>query len=269
MKLCRLTAYGIFDMAQTFPGMKRTNDRRVTHYEIEYYISATGKSIINGREYEIAPGNLLCGKPGQIRASIFGFRCYYLHLALSEDSPYRALLDASPDYYQIVDREVYGRLFESLIAHLLSEGYDEESDFVNARLLELFYYLKRDSANNRSCPTSFDKNRNRFIPKTVDFIRENYHKRLTLEDLARVAGYSPNYFHHVFTAVMGVTPQQYLLAERIRRAKILLAESEKPISEIAYECGFASQSHFSLRFRELTYCTPGEYRRRSNAHYRV
>jgi len=42
---------------------------------------------------------------------------------------------------------------------------------------------------------------------------------------------------------------------------VLLVQSDKTISEIAYECGFASQSHFSLRFKEVTFCTPGEYRR--------
>lgn len=269
MKLCKLSGYGVFDMGQSFPNMKRTGDRRVTHYEIEYYISATGKSIVNGREYEIAPGTVLCGKPGQIRASIFGFRCYYLHIDFDEGSPYAALLDGTPDYYQIVDGEEYGRIFETLIAHLVSEGYDEESDFVNARLLELFYFLGKDAANNRSCPVSFDKNRNRFIPKAVEYIRENYSRRLTLEEMARVAGYSPNYFHHVFTSVMGKTPQQYLLEERIRHAKLLLTQSEKTISEIAYECGFASQSHFSVRFKEVTYSTPGEYRQRRSGRYRV
>ena len=269
MRLCTLTGYGVFDMAQKYPGMRRTGEREVRHYEIEYYISGAGKSIVNGREYEISPGTVLCGKPGQLRASIFGFRCYYLHVDFPEDSPYAKLLSETPDFYQIVDSEAYGRVFETLIAHLLETGYDEESDFVNARLLELFYYLSRDSRNNRSCPVSFDKNRNRFIPKAVDFIRENYHRRLTLEEIASVAGYSPNYFHHVFSSVFGKTPQQFLLEERIRHAKLLLVGTEKTISEIAYECGFASQSHFSLRFKEATYCTPGEYRQRSNAHYRV
>lgn len=269
MKLCRLKGFGVFDMGVKYPGKKRTGDREVRHYEIEYYIAATGKSIVNGREFEIAPGTVLCGKPGQLRASIFGFRCYYLHLDFDEDSPYKAMLDRAPDYFQIIDGEAYGRVFESLIVHLLAEGYHEESDFVNARLLELFYYLDRDTKNNENCPTSFDKNRNRFIPKAVEFIRENYYKHLSLEDMARVAGYSPNYFHHVFTSVMGKTPQQYLLEERIRRAKILLVQSEKTISEIAYECGFASQSHFSLRFKQATYSTPGEYRQRSTERYRI
>lgn len=269
MKLCLLKGYGVFDMGVAYPNVKRTKDRTVQEYEIEYFISKAGKTIVNGREYEISPGTVLCAKPGQIRSSLFGFRCYYLHLSFSEDSPYKAILDRAPDFFQIIDGEAYGRIFESLIAHLLAEGYSEESDFVNARLLELFYYLERDTKNNLNCPSSFDKTRSRFIPVAVEFIKENYAKRLSLEDMARVAGYSPNYFHHIFSTVMGKTPQQYLLEERIRHAKILLVQSEKTISEIAYECGFASQSHFSMRFKEVVYCTPGEYRQRSIERYLI
>jgi len=269
MKLCLLKGYGVFDMGVAYPNVKRTKDRTVQEYEIEYFISKAGKTIVNGREYEISPGTVLCAKPGQIRSSLFGFRCYYLHLSFSEDSPYKAILDRAPDFFQIIDGEAYGRIFESLIAHLLAEGYSEESDFVNARLLELFYYLERDTKNNLNCPSSFDKNRSRFIPVAVEFIKENYAKRLSLEDMARVAGYSPNYFHHIFSTVMGKTPQQYLLEERIRHAKILLVQSEKTISEIAYECGFASQSHFSMRFKEVVYCPPGEYRQRSIERYLI
>ena len=52
-----------------------------------------GKAIINDRTPEIAPGTLLCAKPGQKRSSVFPFRCYFLHIRLSKDSPYRQLLE--------------------------------------------------------------------------------------------------------------------------------------------------------------------------------
>ena len=51
MKLCRLSGYGVFDMGVTYPGVKRTKNRTVQEYEIEYFISKMGKAIVNGREY--------------------------------------------------------------------------------------------------------------------------------------------------------------------------------------------------------------------------
>lgn len=262
MKLCNLIAYGVFNTNQHFPGKKQTPEREVPCFEIEYFFSTTGKAIVDGRAYELSPGTLLCAKPGQKRMSVLGFQCYFLHLYFDGDSPYKAMLEDTPEYFQIVDRDAYGSLFESLIGHLLSEGYDPESDFINARLLELFYYLRRDSESNRNCPEQFDKTRYRFIPQTVGFIRENYPHKITLREMADAVGYSPNYFHQVFTSVIGKTPQQFLLEERIRQSKILLAQSEKTLSEIAYECGFSSQSHFSMQFKKMTFSTPGQYRQR-------
>ncbi len=269
MKLAMLEEYGLFDTDTAFPGKKRSAERQIDCFEIEYFLSATGKALVNGRAYEISPGTVLCAKPGQTRSSILGFSCYYIHFKLPEDSPYRKMLESCPDYYQILDYDAYGHLFESLCNHLLSEGYHPESDFVNARLLELFYYLDRDRENNLNCSETFDKMQNRFLPKALRLIREEYAKPLTLKDLAAAVGYSPNHFHHVFCEVMKKTPRRYLLEERIKHAKLLLAQSEKSFSEIAYECGFSSQSHFCMQFKKITFCTPGEFRRRLKVSYRV
>lgn len=269
LKIGELIEYGVFDTAVAFPDKRRSADRLVESFELEYYISANGKSVVNGRAFELSAGTVLCGKPSQVRSSIFDFQCYYIHLVLPDNSPYQALLQSTPDYFQIIDSNAYGRLFESLIRHLLQDGYDPESDFFNARLLELFYYLRRDSQNNLNCPESFDKNRNRFIPQAIDYIRKNFAKHISLADLAQQAGYSPNHFHHVFTSVMGKTPQQYLTEARINHAKLLLVQTDNPLSEIAYECGFSSQSHFSLQFKKSTFSTPGQYRQRNIERYQA
>ena len=269
MKLCELQNYGVYDTTRARPGKKRSIVRTTEVFEIEFYISASGKSIINDRIYEITPGTLLCGKPGQKRSSIFPFRCYFLHIRLPEDSPYRKLLSETPDFYQIIDSQAYSTLFESLMEHLLREGYDPESDYINAKLLELFYYLKKDSQNNRNCLEQFDKNRYRFVPIILEFIQQNYQKSISLADMASLAGYSPNYFHNIFRRVMGITPQEYLMEQRLQRAKWLLIHTECALSEIAYECGFSSQSHLCSRFKRSVFCTPGEYRQQNMDRYRT
>ncbi|MBQ7335464.1 MAG: helix-turn-helix transcriptional regulator [Clostridia bacterium] len=269
MNICKLTHYGIFDTRRAFAGKKRTTGRVVPEYEIEFFTTATGKAVVNQQTYDIDAGALLCAKPGQVRMSVFDFRCFYLHIQFDGDSPYRTLLDSLPDFYRIIDRAVYGKLFEDLIRHLLSEGYHPESDYVNAKLLELFYYLRRDAQRNRNYLEHFQRRNqsNPAIPAAVEWIRKNYHRELTLAEMAGVTGYSPNYFHHIFTSVMGKTPQQYLLELRIRRAKYLLAQSEKSLSEIAYECGFSSQAYFTEQFKKFTYTTPGQYRKQSMEKY--
>ena len=261
MKLCELHNFGVYDTAIARPGKKRSIIRNTKLFEIEYYISANGKSIVDDHQYELAPG--------QKRSSIFPFRCYFLHIEFPEDSPYQTALMQSPDFYRIIDAQVYSSIFEALIDHLLREGYDPESDFINAKLLELFYHLQKDSRNNHKCLEHCDENRYQFIPKVLDYIHHNYQRPISLADMASLAGYSPNYFHNVFRKVMGITPQEYLMDQRLQRAKWLLVHTECALSEIAYECGFSSQSHLCSRFKRSVYCTPGEYRQRNMDRYRT
>ncbi len=271
-EICELVGYGVFDTKTAFVGKKRTGGRLVTEYEVEFFTSVTGKAIVDGRTYDIAPGTLLCAKPGEVRASIFDFQCCHIHFTLPKDSPYRELMDSVPTFYRIIDREAYGRLFEDLMHHLLGVGYSKDSDFVNAKLLELFYYLRKDAQRNRNYfehGKSGNKQSDAAIPRAVEFIRENYRKELSLADIAYVTGYSPNYFHHVFTEIMGKTPLQYLLQVRIRRARYLLAQSDKSLAQIAYECGFSSQAYFTEQFKKNTYSTPGQYRKRCMEQYRA
>lgn len=264
MEICSIDEYGVFDTRRAFPGWKRSSGRLVTKYELEFFTSDTGKTTVDGKTYDIAVGNVLCARPGQFRSSIFDFKCCYLHLSFSADSPYRALLDSVPNFYQIVDRDAYGRIFEELLHHLIGEGDDRDEDYVNAKLLELFFYLRKDAGCNRNylAHTQGHRQSNAAILAAIEFIKGHYQQELTLADIAYVTGYSPNYFHHVFTAVMGCTPVRYLLDVRIRHAKYLLAQSEKTLSQIAYECGFSSQAYFTEQFKKATYSTPGQYRRR-------
>ncbi len=263
MKLCRLTNFGIFDTRKSFPGKKKTPERLTPGFEVEFYTDCDGKAIVDGREYEISEGSLLCSKPEQRRSSILGFQCWYLHFQLPEDSPYAAPLNDLPDFYRIIDREIYGFLFESLIHHLLSEGYEEEDDYVNARLLELFYHLRSDAQRNRNYLSLGlrGSGQNPCIPRVLDFLHTHYGAPLTLSEIAAISGYSPNHFHRIFSHVMGNTPQEYLLSVRLEHAKQLLLQPEKSISEIAYECGFSSQSYFTEQFRKEARMTPGKYRK--------
>jgi AraC family transcriptional regulator len=61
---------------------------------------------------------------------------------------------------------------------------------------------------------------------------------------------------------MGIPPYKYVLQQRVERAKLLLRKSDKPLTEIAFECGFAHQSHLNRHFRKLTGITPKMYRDR-------
>ncbi|OYY68144.1 AraC family transcriptional regulator [Sphingomonas sp. 28-63-12] len=101
------------------------------------------------------------------------------------------------------------------------------------------------------------------IGRVRDFIRGNLAQRITLGDLAGVAGYSRYHFVRAFRDSTGQPPYAFLLDERVRVAQQLLQQTEAPIAEIAQQTGFGSHAHFSARFRDRTGLTPADYRRRS------
>ncbi len=261
MILGTLSEYGIFDSSVRFPGKAQTQFRKVTEFEIEYFISATGRAVIGDRYIRIRPGTLLIAKPGQIRRSILPFSCFYFHIALVPGSEYYEMLMNTPDFYPIIDNNVYRPIFESLVKHLLDVGYAPDSDFINAKILEIFYYLFRDADCNRNGLLLPSGESNPAIQKAAAFMEENYPNPIGLAEIAEAVGYSPTYFHSIFTKVMGKTPQKYLLDIRIRHAKYLLARTKKQMREIAMECGFMTQSYFITRFKAETLTTPTQYRR--------
>jgi AraC-like DNA-binding protein len=105
-----------------------------------------------------------------------------------------------------------------------------------------------------------DPELSRLIP-SVKFMHDEFGKSPTLDDIAAKAHLSPFHFHRRFTDLLGQTPKHFLLACQIHRAKELLVERKKELAEIAKECGFAHQSHFTSRFKQATGLTPTRWRR--------
>jgi AraC family transcriptional regulator len=100
----------------------------------------------------------------------------------------------------------------------------------------------------------------RQLLQVLDYINEHLHQDIKLADLAQLLGMSQFHFSHVFKQSIGTAPYQYLLQQRIERAKQLLKQKERSIMDIALECGFNSHSHLSKQFRQFTGMTPTAYR---------
>ncbi|MBV8864722.1 MAG: helix-turn-helix domain-containing protein [Acidobacteriaceae bacterium] len=97
------------------------------------------------------------------------------------------------------------------------------------------------------------------VRRVSQFVEEHI-EHLSIEDLAGLLHMGPQRFTRSFKAATGQTPYQYVLQRRIEQAKRLLAHSRLTLAEIAYQLGFASQSHFTAVFHRATGLTPKGYR---------
>ena len=98
------------------------------------------------------------------------------------------------------------------------------------------------------------------LRRVTEFINANLEEDLSLAEIAAVADLSQYHFARAFRKTTGLTPQQYVMQQRIERAKELLAKDDLPIVEISLRTGFKNQSHFTALFRKFTKLTPKLWR---------
>nr|AGS54005.1 hypothetical protein [uncultured bacterium contig00160] len=98
------------------------------------------------------------------------------------------------------------------------------------------------------------------LRKAENFILENFTRKISLKEIAGIAGLSPPYFSTIFKEEMGENLSKYLNRLRVEKASRLLLETDMSLSEIAACCCFEDQSWFSKIFKSYTGISPGKYR---------
>lgn len=191
-----------------------------------------------------------------------------------------AHLYVKPDYFAALVGETYGRSPSSVsfaetigrpdphVANQFALLLDtrNETDWALASDCYLDALLVRLAATSDWGGEFPQYRRLMLSPHTVrrvrDHVRSHLNSRITLADLAEVAGYSRFHFVRAFKESTGVPPYAYVIRERITVVQDLMRSSDMPIADIAKLCGFATHAHFSTQFRSITGTTPAEYRRR-------
>jgi AraC-like DNA-binding protein len=101
------------------------------------------------------------------------------------------------------------------------------------------------------------KNKSR-IGFAVDYIKKNLHQKLSIDSIAKLAYVSKSNFFKMFKDELGTSPNEFILQERINKAKELLA-SQNSIKETAYQTGFSDTNYFTRVFKQLVGVTPKSY----------
>lgn len=99
------------------------------------------------------------------------------------------------------------------------------------------------------------------ISRVMDHIEDHLDADLSGEALAAVVGVSPYHFARLFRQETSMSLHQYVTGRKIARATRLLKETDETISQIAYTCGFGSQSHMTQVFSRVVGISPGKLRR--------
>ena len=103
------------------------------------------------------------------------------------------------------------------------------------------------------------------LRRLVQHVETNIGKRVSVEELAELAGFSRSHFSRAFQSATGESPQEFIIARRISRARDLLVEADSSIAEIAAHTGFTSHAHLSAAFKKRLGVSPAAYRKSFNS----
>lgn len=105
----------------------------------------------------------------------------------------------------------------------------------------------------------------RRLLRVLDYIEANLEGDLDLDGMASIACLSRFHFARAFKQAAGQSPHRYVSARRLKRAKALLIEEDRPLVDIALGLSFSSQANFTRAFKQATGLAPGRYRRQAGS----
>lgn len=225
----------------------------LTYYDITFITEGEGSFSIDNRTYEAFPQD-------EFLSSLFRDSMFVRHLAFFKPEKTSAKLHL-PD-------ELYTRVLQVL--HNIKteiDSYkqnDNDVHVLRALLYEVLMLLERayqKAVSNEEIPTDKEIN-NTHIDRFIHLVGTHLKEQHSVQFYADKLCITPNYLNEIITSVMGVSAKQYIQNKVIDEAMRLLAYTDAPISDIAFELHFSTVSYFIRRFRQHTGETPLLYRKK-------
>ncbi len=148
---------------------------------------------------------------------------------------------------------VYGELAQAAARGDSDIGVDE------AAMLFVNRFIDTTSEQPKKAVRATARDRRRAVESAL-WIDAHADRAIDLESTAKAAGVSPFHFLRLFSNVLGVTPHQYLLRARLRRAAKLLADDARSITSVAFDVGFGDLSNFVRTFHRAAGVSPRRFR---------
>lgn len=129
-----------------------------------------------------------------------------------------------------------------------------------ALLVDLLVCLSRAWYGTEAAGEKNDDGVSNVASRVLDVLEMSLSNKMSVADIAKKAGYNPEYFSRTFKKLTGISPSSYLASVRISMAAQKLADPGVAISDVAAECGFDDANYFSRLFKKETGKTPSEFR---------
>lgn len=221
------------------------------HYnELTYYVTGEGTTKINHTVHPYGNGTFAFTNTNTSHNEVDPVACDIIWLLFDYDIPGITLKEG-------VFKDTDGSLLmaiKSLKACFYSQS-EYKNELVESKLAQVV--INAAILQNQTNMTA----KNIDWQNILEYIDTNSQTDIDFERLSQNHGYSYDRFRHLFKERFGLSPNSYLVKQRIEHAKQLLKSTSLNLTDIAYDCGFNGSSQFANIFKKYTGFTPKEYRR--------
>ena len=228
------------------------------------------------RNEEVHIGRLLLSKPGFEHTTrhidnqpdivtIFDFKRSFfeenilelygekLHWVLKNRDIHSLMINSTPELEYL-----HHRIFKKLV----SKKYNSlEVDELTINLLGKVMMILANAESPEIIPDRLKQHHLVTIETATNYILSHFKENVSLQQLATHCLVSPFHFSRTFKTITTLSPHQYLSKVRLAHAKVLLTETQLPVSDIAYDCGFNSPEHFVTAFKQYFKINPSFLRK--------
>ncbi len=241
------------------------------HEELEITImqGSDWKFDYRGSKFTVPPLSFTLTQPGEVhKASLSSqVNCRFYGLRINPKLLQELTTEITNSYQGlplfstpvVADKELSKLIFSF---HYLLENSKESTLQQQSLLFKILEKILLRHTQNSPTLKNIG-NEHQPIQQIRDYLNDNYAENISLEELARIAKFSPFYLNRAFRKQIGIPPHAYQTQVRIQKAKALLI-SNLSISQVAVKTGFSSQSHFGWHFKRVMGVTPKQYVKESN-----
>lgn len=270
----------LYDMPNDFKISKIRRDRnskkQTSHmhpyYEIFYLINGDCTFFINHNIYKLNRGDLVIVPEGELHKSTYPELGYSERFVLCFRDSNLEWINEIIGEQMVAESLTMGVIsiperrrdyVEGIMHKLLfeSEGQDILSPaFIRTGLIELLLFIIRCQRFEQNVIKEIDVD-NQLMQEIATYIYNNYEKKISLDGMAGKFHISRSYLSKKFKSTTGFGFKEYIVNVRIKNACKLLLETNKSITDIAFECGFNDSNYFGDAFRHVKGMSPNKYRK--------
>lgn len=232
-------------------------------YEIYYLVKGNVGYFISEKTYNITEGDIVIIPPNTLHKTVPKNDQIRKRILLFLNDSFLKEFDSRDvslwKDVSIIHSDKYDRI-GVIFNELLNEYKNKQNTaFLKALTCELVVLLQREKERkDKSLEGGVSS---KLISEIISYINNNHHKKVTLEDTAKLFFINASYLSRTFKERTGISFCDYLTNFRIKKALELLLGTDKNITQIAFDVGFNSTNHFCKVFKSIMKISPLQYKK--------